>query len=1168
MRRGRSAAGSRRGPGRPRKQPIEAEKPEPVTQEADCSRDPTDVETVSRGQTHQTPYRDQGRQPQEIPSVVPLVRDQGFQTQGIPSVIPSGVPAPATTDWMRDRARIPLLARSVKDRVTLFSGGADPWVACSWLRNLESTFGYMSCTDEEKVELAVYHLRDQAVTWWDMQKTIFGEQHITWMMFRDAFEREYFLATFCLARRQEFLNLKKGDRSVLEYNAEFSRLAEFCPQLVAQDYDSMHQFTQGLAAYIRIRMSDFPSSSYREVLDRALFIEMTQQQVALEKGNEKQLSQKRGNRSQGSRAPSGGSSRPQKTGQTTDGGSRPSRGDWKDFGGITCFQCGSKSHARSNCPLDHAICLYCKLPGHESRNCTLKAQLEAPKVPSQGEQPSQSRPQRRYQKTQSAPLSSHQAFPAQQDFHPHQPYSTYQQQPQTQYQQPVSAPPIPAQTTPGMPQPSSEVIEMVEFDIILGMDWLAMNHATVDCGARVVTFRPPGLPSWVFFGTRSDGIAVISAMQARRLLAQGCQGYLLSMVKAGSDALPQISDVSIVQEFPDVFPDELPGLPPKRQVEFTIELVSGTAPVSKTHYRMAPKELEELKVQLQELLDRGFICPSVSPWGAPILFVKKNDGSLRLCIDHRQLNAMTIKNKYPLPHIKDLFDQLKDTCVYSKIDLRSGYHQLRVGDADIPKTAFRTRYGHYEFLFVIVFIDDILIYSRSEEEHRRHLRIVLETLRREHFYAKFSKCGFWLPSVGFLGHVVSNRGISVDPQKIEAITSWEQPKTVQEIRSFLGLAGYYRRFVEGFSSITLPLTRLTRKGEKFSWTESCEQSFQKLKRRLVTAPVLVLPSGMDGFVLFTDASYQGLGVKELNLRQRRWMEFLKDYDCTINYHPGKANVVADALSRKSRGVLACHRVMVTELIQSFSELGLMKQAQIERGLLVTMVAQSSIVERIKEAQATDQHLQFLRSRVTSGQQTEFTCDDSGILYFRGRLCVPESHPVQEDLLREAHRSRFAIHPGGTRMYRDLRRSYWWNGMKKDIATFVAQCLVYQQIKAEHQRPARLLQKIEIPEWKWEHITMDFVVGLPRTRKGHDAIWIEIHDLPLDFGGVQQAMGTELRFSTAFHPQTDGQSELTTRRFRWHHSRHYMAEHVDLLLYGTRLENRQSWAPSVFSEMQS
>ncbi|XP_042423270.1 uncharacterized protein LOC122010867 [Zingiber officinale] len=874
---------------------------------------------------------------------------------------------------MRDRARIPLLARSVKDRFTLYLGGADPWAARSWLKNVESTFEYLSCTDEEKVELAAYHLRDQAVTWWDMQKTIFGEPRITWAMFRDAFERQYFPATFCLARRQEFLNLKQGDRSVMEYNAEFCRLAEFCPHLVAQDYDRMQQFTQGLAAYIRIRMSGFPGSSYREVLDRALFIEMTQQQVNQEKGHEKQSSQKRGNRD-----------------LLIDTGSSHSFISRVFLGKIG------------------------RLPSRRTHGLTVSL-------------------------------------------------------------------------------PSGEVLEMVEFDIILGMDWLAMNHATVDCRARVVTFRPPGLPSWSFIGTGGDGISVISAMQARRLLSQGCQGYLLSMVKADTDALPRLSDVPIVREFLDVFPDELPGLPPKRQVEFTIELVPGTAPVSKTPYRMAPKELEELKVQLQELLDRGFIRPSVSPWGAPVLFVKKKDGSLRLCIDYRQLNAVTIKNKYPLPRIEDLFDQLKDTCVYSKIDLRSGYHQLRVGDADIPKTAFRTRYGHYEFLFVIVFIDDILIYSRSEKEHRRHLRIVLEMLRREHLYAKFSKCAFWLPSVGFLGHVVSSRGISVDPQKIEAITSWEQPKTVQEIRSFLGLAGYYRRFVEGFSSIALPLTRLTRKGEKFSWTESCEQSFQELKRRLVTAPVLVLPSGMDGFVLFTDASYQGLGA--VLMQRDRVVSYasrqLKDHERNYPVHDLELAAIIFALKiwrhhlygitfeiytdhkslKKSRGVLACHRVMVTELIQNFSELGLMEQAQTERGLLVTMVAQSPIVERIKEAQATDQHL----------------------------LCVPESHPVQEDLLREAHRSRFAIHPGGTRMYRDLKRSYWWNGMKKDIAVFVAQCLVCQQIKAEHQRPAGYHSAIQMAPFEalygracrsptlWDEVGESSVLGPQRIQRDAELV---------------------------------------------------------------------------------
>ncbi|KAL0539726.1 hypothetical protein IC582_023942 [Cucumis melo] len=289
----------------------------------------------------------------------------------------------------------------------------------------------------------------------------------------------------------------------------------------------------------------------------------------------------------------------------------------------------------------------------------------------------------------------------------------------------------------------------------------------------------------------------------------------------------------MVRDYPDVFPNELPGLSPLKEIDFAIELESGTAPISRAPYRMAPAELKELKVQLQELLDKGFIRPSVSPWGAPVLFVKKKDGSMRLCIDYKELNKVTVKNRYPLPRIDDLFDQLQGATIFSKIDLRSGYHQLRIRDSDITKTAFRSRYGHYEFImmsfgltnapaifkdlmnrvfkdfldtFVIVFINDILIYSKIDAEHEEHLHQVLETLRANKLYAKFSKCEFWLKKVSFLGHVVSSDGVSVDPAKIEGITSWPRPSTVSEIRSFLGLAGYHRRFVEDFSRITSPLT--------------------------------------------------------------------------------------------------------------------------------------------------------------------------------------------------------------------------------------------------------------------------------------------------------------------------------------------------------------------------
>ncbi|GJT63091.1 putative reverse transcriptase domain-containing protein [Tanacetum coccineum] len=329
----------------------------------------------------------------------------------------------------------------------------------------------------------------------------------------------------------------------------------------------------------------------------------------------------------------------------------------------------------------------------------------------------------------------------------------------------------------------------------------------------------------------------------------------------------RLEDIPVVREFSEVFPKYLPGLPPIRQVEFQINLIPGATPVARAPYRLAPSEMQELSNQLQELADRGFIRPSTSPWGAPVLFVKKKDGSFRMCIDYRELNKLTIKNRYPLPRIDDLFDQLQGSSVYSKIDLRSGYHQLRVRDEDIPKTAFRTRYGHYEFQvmpfgltnapvvfmdlmnrvckpyldkFVIVFIDDILIYSRNKEEHANHLRIILELLKKEKLYA--------------------NQGLHVDPAKIEVVKNWASPTTPIVICQFLGLNGYYRRFIKGFSKIAKSLTELTQKNKKYIWGEDQESAFQLLKQKLCKAPILALPEGNNDFVVYCDASHQGLGA--------------------------------------------------------------------------------------------------------------------------------------------------------------------------------------------------------------------------------------------------------------------------------------------------------------------
>ncbi|GJQ89570.1 putative reverse transcriptase domain-containing protein [Tanacetum coccineum] len=414
----------------------------------------------------------------------------------------------------------------------------------------------------------------------------------------------------------------------------------------------------------------------------------------------------------------------------------------------------------------------------------------------------------------------------------------------------------------------------------------------------------------------------------------------------------RLEDVQIVQDFPEVSPEDLPGLPPTRQVEFQIDLVPGAAPVARAPYRLAPSEMKELSEQLKELSDKGFIRPSSSPWGAPVLFVKKKDGSFRMCIDYRELNKLTVKNRYPLPRIDDLFDQLQGSSVYSKIDLRSGYHQLRVREEDILKTAFRTRYGHYEF--------QVMPFG------------TVELLKKDELYAKFYKCEFWIPKVQFIGHVIDSQGIHVDPAKIESIKDWASPKTPTEIQQFLGLADH--------------------------------KSLQHI-----------------------------LDQKELNMRQRRWLELLSDYNCEIRYHPGKANVVADALSRK-------------ELIKP-----LRTEAQ-------------------KPDNLKNKDVGGIIRKDISKEKLEPRAD--GTLCLNGRSWLPCYGDLRTVIMNESHKSKYSIHSGSDKMYQDMKKLYWWPNMKANIATYVNKCLKYAKVKAEHQRPSGLLVQLEIPQCSDGHKEKD------------------------------------------------------------------------------------------------
>ncbi|WVZ52210.1 hypothetical protein U9M48_003292 [Paspalum notatum var. saurae] len=659
-----------------------------------------------------------------------------------------------------------------------------------------------------------------------------------------------------------------------------------------------------------------------------------------------------------------------------------------------------------------------------------------------------------------------------------------------------------------------------------------------------------------------------------------------------------IKKIPVVSDFSDVFPEELPGLPSDRNVEFT------TAPVSKRPYRMAPNELKELKTQLQEQLDKGFIRPCSSPCGCPALFVEKKDqGGKRLCVDCRPLNAVTVKNKYPLPHIDILFDQLGGSIVFSKIDLRSGYHQIKVREEDIPKTAFSTRYGLYEYLvmsfgltnapaffmylmnsvfmneldkFVVVFIDDILVYSKNEKEHEEHLRIVLSRLREHKLYAKFSKCAFWLKEVAFLGHILSAKGVAVDPSKVEDVLNWKQPQTVTEIRSFLCLAGYYRHFIKDFSKIAKPMT-----------ASKCEEAFGTLKKLLTSAPILAQPNITNPFDVYCDASGSGLGCvlmqegrviayascqlrkhevnypthdlellavvyalkkwrhyllgntchiytdhkslkyiftqPELNMRQRRWLELIKDYDLEVHYHPGKANVVADALSRKAHCNFIEARLTVRVLC---CEIGDIEMPIVLEAELYNLVLEPTTKDQIIAAQKQDKGMVQIRDEIDDKKKACFKLDEEGVLWFKNRLVVPKDMELRKQILDEAHISMFTLHPGSNKMYQDLKQKFWWTRMKREIAKYVTECDVCQRVKADHLKPT-------VPAGKWEDIHMDFIVGLPRTQKGI----VSLHGVPRtitsDRGSLfvsrfweqlQTALRTNLIHSSAYHPQTSGQVE--------------------------------------------
>lgn len=657
-------------------------------------------------------------------------------------------------------------------------------------------------------------------------------------------------------------------------------------------------------------------------------------------------------------------------------------------------------------------------------------------------------------------------------------------------------------------------------------------------------------------------------------------------------------------------------------------------PVNVRPYRYTSAQKNEIETQVEEMLSKGIIQPSSSPFSSPVLLVKKKDGSWRFCVDYRHLNAITVKNKYPLPIIDELLDELAGAQWFTKLDLRASYHQIRMKVEDEHKTTFKTHHGHFEFRVipfgltsapatfqgvmnsilspllrkcVLVFVDDILIYSKTLQEHVQHLQQVFHILSKHQLQVKRSKCSFAQQRLAYLGHIITPNGVSTDDDKIQVVQHWPTPKSVKELRSFLGLAGYYRKFVRHYGIISKPLTNLLRKGQLYLWNSDTEQAFQTLKHALVTAPVLAMPNFDETFVVESDASDKGIGAvliqkghpiaflsralgprlqglstyeKEslaIMLAVEHWrpylqhaeffirtdhrsLSFLDDQRLTapwqhkaltkllglrykIIYKKGCDNGVADALSRHPLPdslELSALSVVIPDWIQE------------------VVAGYASDPDACSKVQTLC---------ISAGAIPNFTLKD-GVLYFKDRMWIGHNKAVQQKIIANLHTAAIGGHSVINVTYQRIKQLFAWPRLRATVTEFVSACSVCQQAKSEHVKYPGLLQTLPVPEHSWQMVSLDFIEGLPRSASfncilvvvdkfskyahfvplAHPFTALDVAEAYMQFihrlHGLPQSLisdrdriftstlwttlfrlaGTQLRMSSSYHPQTDGQTE--------------------------------------------
>lgn len=684
------------------------------------------------------------------------------------------------------------------------------------------------------------------------------------------------------------------------------------------------------------------------------------------------------------------------------------------------------------------------------------------------------------------------------------------------------------------------MMELGGTEMVLGMDWLAsLGDIKANFGQLTIGWKE-GNHRCMIKGDPSLCKDQASWKAMVKALHDDGEGFVVQYQQLTLEAATDHASIkeieALLEGYQDVF-QEPTGLPPKHDQDHAISLLAGAPIPNIRPYRYPHYQKNEIEKFVEEMLQAGIIRPSISPFSSPVILVRKKDGGWRFCVDYRALNKHTIPDKFPIPVIDELLDELGAAVIFSKLDLKSGYHQIRMREEDIPKTAFRTHEGHYEYLvmpfgltnapstfqalmnkilkpfmrkFVMVFFDDILIYSKDVADHAQHLQMVLQTLREHHLFANKKKCTFARPQLEYLGHLISEKGVAADPGKIEAMVNWPSPKDVKGLRGFLGLTGYYRRFVRNYGKIAWPLTQQLKK-DSFMWDHEAQVAFDQLKKAMTSLPVLAVPDFDKPFVVEADASGKGIGAvlmqggkpvaymsqtlssraqnksvyerelmaivlavqkwrhyllgrhftvhtdqKSLKFltdqrlmgeEQQKWISKLMGFDFDVKYKPGTENGAADALSRKMQ----------------FSALSIV-QIQEWEGL-------------DEEVQANEKLRGIIQDILSHADSHPGYSLKKGRLYYHDRLVIPKDSPRIPKILHEFHDSALGGHSGYFKTYKRVAGVVFWEGMKNRIQQYVRACVVCQRNKYQSLSPGGLLQPLPIPTQVWVDISLDFIGGL-------------------------------------------------------------------------------------------